>query len=67
MQNVPGLLHVGVHLLDQRFQARILHLATQPCIEVDGDLDSVELQIVAIEDLRLDPPLDPVEGRIGTD
>jgi len=35
------LLDISVHLFDQGFPARVLHLAAQPGIEVDRDLGVV--------------------------
>ena len=67
MQDLAGVLDVGVHLGDQRLHAGVLHLAAQPRVEVDGDLDPVELEVVAVEDVGLDAALQPVEGRVGAD
>jgi hypothetical protein len=48
MQQMPRLLHIGVHLLDQRLFPRVLHLPPQPGVEVDRDLDVVKLEIITI-------------------
>jgi hypothetical protein len=43
MQQMSRLLHIGVHLLDQRFLAGVFHLSTQPGVEIDRDLHVIEL------------------------
>jgi hypothetical protein len=41
MQQVPRLLDIGMHLPDQCLFPGVLHLATEPGIEVDRDLQVV--------------------------
>lgn len=48
VQQMPGLLDIGMHLLDQRFSAGVLDLSAQPGIEVDSDFDVVKLKIITI-------------------
>src|SRR4029434_124291 len=67
MQQMPRLLDIGMHLPDQRLFPRVFHLSPQPSVEVDRDLHVIELQIVAIQHIRLDSTFHPVESWICTD
>ena len=40
---------------------RVLHLASQPGVEVDRDLDVVKLQVITIQHVRLDPAFDTIK------
>jgi hypothetical protein len=56
MQQVPRLLDISMHLSDQCLFPGVLHLAAEPSVEIDRDLDVVELKIITIQHVGLDPP-----------
>jgi hypothetical protein len=56
MQQVPRLLNIGMHLSDQCLFPRILHLAAEPGVEIDCDLNVVKFEIIMIQHVRLDSP-----------
>ena len=66
-EQLPGRGDVVVHPLDERRDRLETLLAADPVHEVDGDRDAVQLKVVAVEHVRLDGALDPVESRIGAD
>ena len=67
-RSVPRAAYVVVHGLDEGLDALELHHPAQPVDEGDLDLDAVELEVVAVEDVGLHAavPL-AVEGRVGAD
>ena len=59
---------VVVHLLDQLVDGVEAHHPPQPVHEGDLDLDAVELQVVTVEHVGLDPAVAfAVERRVGAD
>ena len=62
MQEVPGLINIGMHLPDQGFFPRVFHLPAEPGVEIDRDLYVVKLEVIAIQHVRLDPAFHTVKG-----
>ena len=67
-EDLAGAVDVVVHRLDERVDALERHHPAQPFDERHLDLDAVELEVVAVQDVGLDPALAlAVEGRVGAD
>ena len=63
----PGVADVHVHLRDQVVDRVELQRRPQPGDEVHRHVRAVQVQVVAIERVRLDGPFPPVEGRVRAD
>src|SRR3954452_10518798 len=67
-EDAARVIDVGLHLDEQvvdRLEADLG--AAQAGHEVDGDPGAVQLEVVAVQDVRLDPAVDAVEGRVAPD
>src|SRR3954452_4490248 len=66
-EHLVGPGDVGGHLLDQCLDAVEPQRRSQPLDELDGDALAVEVQVVPVEHVGLDPPLRAVERRVRAD
>jgi len=55
MQEVPGLLNIGMHLPDQGLLPRVFQLPAESGVEIDRDLYVVKLEVITIQHVRLEP------------
>ena len=62
-----GLVDVLGHLHEQRLDPVEGDGLAQPVEEVDGDVLAVQLEVVAVEHVGLDPAGGAAEGRVGAD
>src|ERR1051325_4385457 len=67
VRDLPGSVHVPVHLLDQGLDRVELQGVAEPVDEVDAHVVAVEVEILAVQRVRLDRAYLTVEGRVGAD
>src|SRR6185437_8885021 len=63
----PGLVHILPHLGDQGLDRVEALSAAEAGGEVDGGVGAVQVQVVAVEGVRLDRALARAERRVGAD
>src|SRR5665648_96049 len=66
-EQLPGPCDVVVHLRDELLDGLEADHRAQPGDELQHDLLAVQLQVVAVGDVCLDPPTRAIERRVGAD